>query len=71
MLHALITIIVSLMNIISASMYIDLYNKHTHCIKDDHWKKMKKYMIFVLISGIVGFLMGGYSMFKGSGNKGE
>lgn len=65
MLANLLAIIVGILNIISASMYIDIYNKHDHCIKDKKWKDMKKYMIFILIAGIVGVLLGGGMLFLG------
>ena len=53
---------VSILNIISASMYIDIYNKHDHCIKDKKWKDMKKYAIFLLIASIVGTILMGSSI---------
>lgn len=65
MLSAIILIIVGLSNIISASMFIDMYNKHDNCITDKKWKDMKGYMIFILIAGIVGVLVGGGMLFLG------
>ena len=69
MLANILVIIVGILNIISASMYIDIYNKHDHCIKDKKWKDMKGYMIFILIAGIVGVLAGGGMLFLGGKKK--
>ena len=67
-------LLMSIMNIASAAMYIDLYDKHKDkklenggkCIADKKWKDMKTYMIVILVSGIVGVLFSGFMLMGGS-----
>lgn len=73
----LMALLMSIMNIASAAMYIDLYDKHKDkklegggkCIADKQWKDIKTYMIVILVAGIVGVLFSGFMLMGGSSNK--
>tara|TARA_B100001250_G_scaffold413995_1_gene450135 strand:+ start:1729 stop:2001 length:273 start_codon:yes stop_codon:yes gene_type:complete len=58
----IMALFVSILNIISTSMYIDIYNKHNRCIKDKKWKDMKKYMVFLLVASIIVTIASGSSI---------
>ena len=78
MMVILMALLMSIMNIASAAMYIDLYDKHKDkklegggkCIADKKWKDMKTYMWVILGTGIAGILFILFMMMGGNkGNK--